>query len=121
MYDKVKFFVDRSIIGSQYTNISSLLEDAKSETDFTTGEVVTKGTLKGLRVGVLGGGVYVEGSLPKYHYGSNIYPLDRNSTKDCIECVSDTLGFDMRGANVIDLEFGTTFMMQHKVSAYLAK
>lgn len=121
MYDKVKFFVDRSIIGSQYTNISSHLENAKSETDIKTGEVKTKGTLNGLSVGVVGGGVFVEGSLPKYHYGSNIYPLDRNSTKDCIECVSDTLGFDMRGANVIDLEFGTTFMMQHKVSAYLAK
>lgn len=121
MYDKVKFFVDRSIIGSQYTNITNHLERAKVETDQTTGETRTKGTMNGLSIGVLGGGVFVEGSLPKYHYGSNIYPLDREGTKECIEMISDTLGINMSGADVVNIEFGTTFMMQYKVSAYLAK
>ena len=121
MYDKVKFFVDRSIIGSQYTNITSHLEKAKVETDQTTGETRTKGTMNGLSIGVLGGGVFVEGSLPKYHYGSNIYPLDREGTKECIEMIGDTLGINMSGADVVGIEFGTTFMMQYKVSAYLAK
>ena len=121
MYDKVKFFVDRSIIGSQYTNITNHLERAKVETDQTTGETRTRGTMNGLSIGVLGGGVFVEGSLPKYHYGSNIYPLDREGTKECIEMISDTLGIEMSGADVVNIEFGTTFMMQYKVSAYLAK
>ena len=121
MYDKVKFFVDRSIIGSQYTNITNHLEKAKVETDQTTGETRTKGTMNGLSIGVLGGGVFIEGSLPKYHYGSNIYPLDREGTKECIEMISDTLGINMSGADVVGIEFGTTFMMQYKVSAYLAK
>ena len=121
MYDKVKFFVDRSIIGSQYTNITNHLERAKVETDQTTGETRTRGTINGLSIGVLGGGVFVEGSLPKYHYGSNIYPLDREGTKECIEMISDTLGINMSGADVVGIEFGTTFMMQYKVSAYLAK
>ena len=121
MYDKVKFFVDRSIIGSQYTNITNHLEKAKVETDQTTGETRTKGTMNGLSIGVLGGGVFVEGSLPKYHYGSNIYPLDREGTKECIEMIGDTLGINMSGADVVGIEFGTTFMMQYKVSAYLAK
>ena len=121
MYDKVKFFVDRSIIGSQYTNITNHLEKAKVETDQTTGETRTKGTMNGLSIGVLGGGVFVEGSLPKYHYGSNIYPLDREGTKECIEMISDTLGINMSGADVVNIEFGTTFIMQYKVSAYLAK
>ena len=121
MYDKVKFFVDRSIIGSQYTNITNHLERAKVETDQTTGETRTKGTMNGLSIGVLGGGVFVEGSLPKYNYGSNIYPLDREGTKECIEMIGDTLGINMSGADVVGIEFGTTFMMQYKVSAYLAK
>ena len=121
MYDKVKFFVDRSIIGSLYTNITNHLEKAKVETDQTTGETRTKGTMNGLSIGVLGGGVFVEGSLPKYHYGSNIYPLDREGTKECIEMIGDTLGINMSGADVVGIEFGTTFMMQYKVSAYLAK
>ena len=121
MYDKVKFFVDRSIIGSQYTNITSHLEKAKVETDQTTGETRTRGTINGLGVGVFGGGVFIEGSLPKYHYGSNIYPLDREGTKECIEMIGDTLGINMSGADVVGIEFGTTFMMQYKVSAYLAK
>ena len=121
MYDKVKFFVDRSIIGSQYTNITNHLEKAKVETDQTTGETRTRGTINGLGIGVFGGGVFVEGSLPKYHYGSNIYPLDREGTKECIEMIGDTLGINMSGADVVGIEFGTTFMMQYKVSAYLAK
>ena len=121
MYDKVKFFVDRSIIGSQYTNITNHLERAKVETDQTTGETRTRGTINGLGVGVFGGGVFIEGSLPKYHYGSNIYPLDREGTKECIEMIGDTLGINMSGADVVGIEFGTTFMMQYKVSAYLAK
>ena len=121
MYDKVKFFVDRSIIGSQYTNITNHLEKDKVETDQTTGETRTKGTMNGLSIGVFGGGVFVEGSLPKYHYGSNIYPLDREGTKECIEMIGDTLGINMSGADVVGIEFGTTFMMQYKVSAYLAK
>ena len=121
MYDKVKFFVDRSIIGSLYTNITNHLEKAKVETDQTTGETRTKGTMNGLSIGVLGGGVFIEGSLPKYHYGSNIYPLDREGTKECIEMIGDTLGINMSGADVVGIEFGTTFMMQYKVSAYLAK
>ena len=121
MYDKVKFFVDRSIIGSQYTNITNHLEKAKVETDQTTGETRTRGTMNGLSIGVFGGGVFVEGSLPKYHYGSNIYPLDREGTKECIEMIGDTLGINMSGADVVGIEFGTTFMMQYKVSAYLAK
>ena len=121
MYDKVKFFVDRSIIGSQYTNITNHLEKAKVETDQTTGETRARGTMNGLSIGVLGGGVFVEGSLPKYHYGSNIYPLDREGTKECIEMIGDTLGINMSGADVVGIEFGTTFMMQYKVSAYLAK
>ena len=121
MYDKVKFFVDRSIIGSQYTNITNHLERAKVETDQTTGETRTRGTMNGLSIGVFGGGVFVEGSLPKYHYGSNIYPLDREGAKECIEMIGDTLGINMSGADVVGIEFGTTFMMQYKVSAYLAK
>ena len=121
MYDKVKFFVDRSIIGSQYTNITNHLEKAKVETDQTTGETRTKGTINGLGGGVFGGGVFIEGSLPKYHYGSNIYPLDREGTKECIEMIGDTLGINMSGADVVGIVFGTTFMMQYKVSAYLAK
>ena len=52
MYDKVKFFVDRSIIGSQYTNITNHLEKAKVETDQTTGETRTKGTMNGLSIDI---------------------------------------------------------------------
>ena len=35
--------------------------------------------------------------------------------------IGDTLGINMSGADVVGIEFGTTFMMQYKVSAYLAK
>ena len=119
MYDKVKIWVDRCDIGEQYTNIASLLDEAKEQTDLKTGEVRTYGSLQGLKVSLYVSGLSIIGSLPKYLYGSNIYPLDRESTKEALNKIVDTLHLSLDEAKVTGFEFGCCFAMRHKPKEYL--
>ena len=41
MYDKVKLWIDRAVIGRQPPIIAPLLDEAKEQTDLNTGEVTT--------------------------------------------------------------------------------
>lgn len=119
MYDKVKLWIDRCDIGEQYPNIASLLDEAKEQIDLNTGEVRTFGSLQGLKVSLYVGGLSIVGSLPKYLYGSNIYPLDRASTGQAIEKMADALHLSLDEAKVTGFEFGCCFAMRHKVKDYL--
>ncbi len=121
MYDKVKLWIDRAVVGEQYPSIANYLDSAKQETDLQTGEVKTFGHLEGLKVSIFTGGVYVVGSLPKYLHGSNVYPLDIHTTARAIEKMSDALHIPIGEAAVTGIEFGTNFMMKHPVSEYIAK
>lgn len=121
MYDKIKLWIDRAIVGERYHTIANYLDSAKQETDLQTGEVKTFGNLEGLKVSILAGGLSVVGSLPKYLYGSNVYPLDRHTTAQAIEKMEDAIHIQIGKAAVTGLEFGTNFLMMHKVSDYLSK
>lgn len=121
MYDKVKFWIDRTIVGEQFPTIVNYLDSAKQETDLDTGEVRTFGYLDGMRVIVYVGGLSVVGSLPKFLYGSNVYPLDRHTTSEAIEKMAEALHIPMEKALVTGMEFGTNFLMKHPVPDYLAK
>ena len=103
MYDKVKLWIDRALVGEQYNTIANNLEDAKQETDLNTGEVKTYGSVEGLRVSVFVGGLSVTGSLSKFLYGgSNVYPLDRHTTAEAIGKLSDTLHIKADEASVTE-------------------
>ena len=122
MFDKVKFWIDRAIAGEQYPAIANHLDAVKQITDVSTGEVVTSGSLSGLKVLIRSSGVSVIGSLPKFLYdGSNFYPLDRHTTAEAVEKIADTLHIAMSGALVTGIEFGTIFPMKHPISRYLMK
>jgi hypothetical protein len=121
MYDKVKLWIDRVIVGEQYPTIANYLDSAKQETDLQTGEVKTFGNLEGLKVSIFVGGLSVVGSLPKYLYGSNVYPLDRHTTAQAIEKMGDALHIPIGQAAVTGVEFGTNFLMKHQIQDYLAK
>lgn len=119
MYDKVKFWLDRCDIGERYPNIASLLEEAKEQTDLNTGEVKTFGSLQGLKVVLNVGGLTIVGSLPKFMYDSNIYPLDRQTTAEAISKIEDALHLSLADAKVTGFEFGCCFLMRHRVQEYL--
>ena len=119
MYDKVKLWIGRCDIGGQYPNIASLLDEAREQTDLKTGEVRTFGSLQGLKVSLYVGGLYIVGSLPKFLYGSNIYPLDRQTTAEAVTKIEDTLHLPLAEAKVTGFEFGCCFAMRHKPKEYL--
>lgn len=116
MYDKLKL----SLPGD-CKDIARYLDEAKEQVDTSTGEMTTKGHIKGLSVSVYPVGCYLVGSLSKYLYGENFYPLDRHTTADAIESLSDDLHTDVGKADIVGLEFGTQFPMKHKPMAYIDK
>lgn len=122
MYDKVKLWIDRAIVGEQFPTIANYLDSAKQETDLQTGEVKTFGTLEGLKISIMIGGLSVVGSLAKYYFGgSNVYPLDRRTTAQAIEKLCDALHVSLGLAMVTGIEFGTNFLMKNPIPEYLAK
>lgn len=121
MYDKIKLWIDGYIIGEQLNVLANYLDRAQQQTDLQTGETKTFGSLDGLKVSILGGGVSVMGSLPKYWYNSNVCTMDRKTTALAIAKISDSLHVDLAKAVVTELEFGTNFLMRCPVQEYLKK
>ena len=119
MYDKLKIWIDRYDIGEQYPNIATFLDEAKEQTDLRTGEVSIYGHKEGLRVSIYAGGLSIVGSLPKFLYGSNIYPLDMAATRQALEKMADELHIPLEGAKVTGLEFGANFVLEREPKEYL--
>lgn len=118
MYDKLKLWAART---RATPDVSKFLDRAKDQIDHDTGEVCTFGSLEGLKVSIYTGGISIIGSLAKYLYPNNIYPLDRHTTAQAIEKLSDSLHISVDDAKVTGLEFGTQFVMAHPVENYLSK
>lgn len=118
MYDKLKIWAART---RATPDIGKFLDNAKDQIDHATGEIRTFGSLDGLKVSVFTGGISIIGSLSKYLYSNNIYPLDRHSTAEAVEKLSDNLHLNISDAKVTGLEFGTQFVMRHKPEDYIRK
>ena len=118
MYDKVKLWVMRT---RDTPDVSNFLDKAKDHVDHETGEVCTFGSLEGLKVSIYTGGISIIGSLAKFLYPNNIYPLDRHGTRQAITKLSDSLHLDVADAKVTSMEFGRAFVMRHPVENYLSK
>ncbi|MDD2953715.1 MAG: hypothetical protein PHC95_11210 [Parabacteroides sp.] len=118
MYDKLKLWAART---RATPDVSKFLDRAKDQIDHATGEVCTFGSMEGLKVSIYTGGISIIGSLAKYLYPNNIYPLDRHTTAQAIEKLSDSLHISVDDAKVTGLEFGTQFVMAHPVENYLSK
>ena len=71
MYDRVEMWVM-----GYGQDIGAYLDRAREQTDLITGEVCTFGSLDGMKISIFPGGVSIIGSLAKYFYPNNIYPLD---------------------------------------------
>ena len=121
MYDKIKLWIDRAVIGRNFPIIAPVLEDAKEQTDLATGETRTFGSVGGLKVSIYTGGISIIGSLPKFLYGNNVCLFDRHSPQKAIEKLSDIFHINIADADVTGIEFGTNFPMKHKVTDYLSK
>lgn len=102
-------------------DISQYLDNGGEKTSISTGEVSSYGFVDGMKVNQFGGGYVVSGSLSRFFYPSNIWPLDHRTTKEVIEKLSDSLHLEMSEADVWGVEFGTQFPMIKPVRVYLDK
>lgn len=120
-YDKIKLWIDRTIVGGKYPTIANYLDSAKQQTDIQTGEVKTFGCIEGLKVSISAGGLSVIGSLPKFLFGSNVYPLNKRTAAQALEKLADALHIQVSEAVVTGIEFGANYLMKHPVAEYLSK
>lgn len=122
MYDKVKFWIDRAIVGDDFPTIVDCLDDANTQVNQKTGEVKIFGSLGNMRVMVFNSGASLMGSLAKFLFGgSNICTLDRHTTAQALEKLGDALHIQIGDAKVTGLEFGNNFLMRREVAAYLSR
>lgn len=119
MYDKLKMWISRDVVGESLPSTSNYFDDCKTVVDKFTGEVREYGSIDGLKVSVNSGGLSIIGSLSKFYNKDNILPLNRASTGDAIEMLSDRLHLDMNLARITSLEFGTHFPMKEPVPRYI--
>ncbi len=121
MYDNLHIWIDRGIVGESFSTIPNRLTDAYEVTNIETGETRISGNLDGLSLKINSGGLTVVGSLCKFLHGSNIYTLNRKSTKSAIEKLSEAIGADVSESKVTYLEFGTSFILSNPVGLYLKR
>lgn len=117
MYDKVRLFLPKC---RGMPDVCQYLDKVGEKTS-STGETSIYGFVDGLKVTQFMGGYEVSGSLARFFYPSNIWPLSHHTTKEAMEKLSDSLHLEMSEANVSKLEFGTNFIMAKPVRVYLEK
>lgn len=119
MYDRIRLYMVAGKEG-EFANLPSLLSNAEQRINIATGEVTTLGYISNLRVTIKPTSLYMDGSLAKYLYGgSNLYPLDRHTTKEAIISLSDALHLPLAEANLSLVEFGYNFLMKYEPKEYL--
>ena len=119
MYDRIRLYLMATREG-EFAALPSLLSNVEESATIDTGEVTTVGKIKGMQVTIKPNIIYLDGSLAKCLYGgSNLYPLDRHTTKEALTSLSDALHLPIDEANLSLVEFGYNFLMQYPPKEYL--
>ena len=125
MYDNCTLWLDNFVVGEEVIKGLPLrLQNARQSVSIDTGETYSFGYIDGLRVNIYLSGISIKGSLSKFFYSNednrgNLLNLNRHTTRQAIEKLSERLGVDADMAKVRSLEFGTYFVMINPVADYL--
>jgi len=118
MYDTCYFFIQR-VRQDDFQNIVGCLTGARETTDTATGEVLaTVGSLNNMKVSVSMAGLSVKGSLCKFYLPDNTFTLSRNTTKDALTKLSDSLHIDFDEAKLTRIDVSTHFIMSKPAPTY---
>lgn len=122
MYDRITLWVDAYRVEDKIPHLVDLLENGKMQTGIKDHRKTIYGSIQGADISIYeSGSIRIGLSLPKFLYGNNITPLTRHTTEEAIGKLSDTLGIDVADARVSSLEYGYSFLMQHKATAYIER
>jgi len=110
-------------IGTYYQTTEALqtiryLSDIKENTDLKSGEIITFGKLRNLRLKIKGDTLTINGSLPKYLYGDNVQELTRKDTQEAIESLSDELHLSIDKAKIYRIDIASNFIMKEPLEKY---
>ena len=79
-----------------------------------------RGMLGNMRVIQSPDGVYCTGSLAGYLQGSNVLPLTRRTVEDALGKLEGATGWDLKRAELFQVEIGTTLQVENPPCMYLA-
>lgn len=115
MYDRVKMFQY-----GQYDRIIQYLDNPCEIVNKSTGEILgCRGKISNLTVSIFSNGMFMAGSLNKFMYNDNTISLNKRTTKEAINKLSEALNLNIDEAKITELEFGTNFLMKYPINRYL--
>ena len=79
-----------------------------------------RGTLGNMRITQYPDGVFCTGSLATYLQGGNVLPLTRRTVEDALGKLETATGWDLKKAELNQIEIGTTLQVQNPPCLYLA-
>ncbi len=79
-----------------------------------------KGYLNNLRVTQFSDSVFCTGSIAKYLQGNNVMPLTRRAVSDALGKLENQTGWDLKKAELYQIEIGATLQVQNPPCMYLA-
>ena len=84
------------------------------------GEHYSRGTLKNLQITQNPDGVFCRGSIAKYLQGNNVMPLTRQGVSEALSKLENQTGWNLKKAELYQIEIGTTLQVQNPPCMYLA-
>lgn len=117
MVDTIGLKLDKSMVNTSIDFMSEV--GAKINVDIKrSNEYRIIGTYKNLQVTITPLCVYIEGSLPKYHYGSNLVTLSREEPGIIIDEIGAALGLPLREAIVTRVDIAANLPMNNPPKNY---
>ena len=117
MVDTIGLTIDQSMVN---TSIDFMAEvGAKINVDIkSSNEYPIIGTYRNLHVFITPSYVHIEGSLPKYRYGSNLVTLSREEPGNIIDEIGAALGLPLRDAFVTRVDIAANLEMNNSPKSY---
>lgn len=117
MFDTISLKLDKSMVNTSIDFMSEV--GAKINVDIKrSSEYRIIGTYKNLKVTITPLCVYIEGSLPKYRYGSNLVTLSRGEQGIIIDEIGAALGLPLREAIVTRVDIAANLQMNNPPKNY---
>lgn len=85
-----------------------------------SGNIIENGSLENLNVFLSQDKLLrISGSLAKFYYGSNLFPLSLSDTKRVIEKLSDLFHLDVAKGHLTRIDYGVNVLLNNPVEEYL--
>lgn len=101
-----------------FSEIPQYLDNVRESYALKTGKSYISGNMKNLKVLISEIGVRIEGSLPKFIYGSNFYVPDSKGIHRAIEECSDHLKINVGEGRITRLHIAYNIQTEHKPELY---